>query len=107
MREPGSGTRSTFEAAILDRGLDPHTLNVVLTLPSNEAVLAAVRAGVGSAMLSQLVVTPLLEARALFALPLALPRAPSMGCGRRSVTGARRPMRCSIRSRASTRSRTG
>ncbi|GHD00839.1 LysR family transcriptional regulator [Novosphingobium pokkalii] len=79
MREPGSGTRSTFEAAILDRGLDPHMLNVVLTLPSNEAVLAAVRAGVGSAMLSQLVVTPLLEARALFALPLALPPRPFHG----------------------------
>ena len=45
----------------------------MLTLPSNESVLAAVRAGVGAALLSQLVVTPLLEARALFALPLALP----------------------------------
>lgn len=73
MREPGSGTRSTFEAAIRDRGLDPRNLNVVLTLPSNESVLAAVRAGVGAALLSQLVVAPLLEARALFALPLALP----------------------------------
>ncbi|OAN62259.1 LysR family transcriptional regulator [Sphingomonas sp. TDK1] len=73
MREPGSGTRSTFETAIRDRGLDPRDLNVVLTLPSNESVLAAVRAGVGAAMLSQLVVLPLLEARALFALPFALP----------------------------------
>ncbi len=73
MREPGSGTRSTFEAAIRDRGLDPRALNVVLTLPSNESVLAAVRAGVGTALLSQLVVAPLLETRALFALPFALP----------------------------------
>jgi DNA-binding transcriptional LysR family regulator len=73
MREPGSGTRSTFEAAIRDRGLDPHDLNIVLTLPSNESVLAAVRTGVGSALLSQLVVAPLLATRVLVALPFALP----------------------------------
>lgn len=76
MREPGSGTRSTFEAAIRDRGLDPAALNVVLTLPSNESVLAAVRAGVGSAVLSQLVVASLLESRALFALPFTLAARP-------------------------------
>ncbi len=79
MREPGSGTRSTFEAAIRDRGLDPRALNVVLTLPSNEAVLAAVRAGVGYAMLSQLVVGPALAARALFALPFEVPARPFFG----------------------------
>jgi DNA-binding transcriptional LysR family regulator len=76
MREPGSGTRSTFEAAIHDRGLDPCSLNVALTLPSNESVLAAVRAGVGSAVLSQLVVSPLIETRTLFALPFGLPARP-------------------------------
>ena len=47
-------------------------MNVVLTLPSNEAVLAAVRAGVGFAVLSHLVVAPAAEARALFALPFDL-----------------------------------
>jgi len=73
MRERGSGTRSTFESAVIDRGLSPADLNVVLTLPSNEAVLAAARAGIGYAVLSQLVVAPAIEARALFALPFNLP----------------------------------
>lgn len=79
MRETGSGTRSTFEESIRDRGIDPRDLNVVLTLPSNESVLAAVRAGVGCAVLSQLVVTPMLENHALFALPLDLPARPFFG----------------------------
>lgn len=79
MRERGSGTRSTFERAMRDRGIDPRDLNVVLTLPSNEAVLAAVRAGVGNAMLSQLVVAPALAAHALAALPFELPARPFLG----------------------------
>jgi len=79
MREHGSGTRSTFEEAVRDRGLDPGGLNVVLTLPSNEAVLAAVRAGAGYAVLSQLVVAPALESRALFALPFDLAQRPFFG----------------------------
>ena len=45
MREQGSGTRSTFDHACRDRGLDPGTLIVVLMLPSNASVIAAVRAG--------------------------------------------------------------
>jgi len=79
MREKGSGTRSTFEAAIRDRGLDPGSLDVALTLPSNEAVLAAVMAGAGCAVLSQLVVRPALEARRLHALPFDLPARPFFG----------------------------
>lgn len=79
MREPGSGTRSTFEQAVRDRGLDPGALNVVLTLPSNEAVLAAVRAGVGYAVLSHLVVAPAIEARAVIALPFELATRPFSG----------------------------
>ena len=76
MREAGSGTRSTFEAAIRDRGIDPRSLNIVLTLPSNEAVLAAVRAGIGHAVLSQLVIGTALESQALHALPFHLPERP-------------------------------
>lgn len=79
MRELGSGTRSTFEMAVRDRGIDPRDLNIVLTLPSNESVLAAVRAGVGYAVLSHLVVAPAVEARALFALPFDLPGRPFLG----------------------------
>ena len=76
MREHGSGTRSTFETAMRDRAIDPHALNIVLTLPSNEAVLAAVRNGAGCAVLSQLVVRPSLDSRELVALPLTLPARP-------------------------------
>lgn len=47
LRERGSGTRSEFEAELSRRGFDPSRLKVVLTLPSNEAVLAAVAAGGG------------------------------------------------------------
>ncbi|KUR77553.1 LysR substrate-binding domain-containing protein [Novosphingobium sp. Fuku2-ISO-50] len=79
MRERGSGTRSTFEDAVRARDIDPRDLNVVLTLPSNEAVLAAVRAGVGHAVLSHLVVAPAIEARALFALPFDLAERPFFG----------------------------
>tara|TARA_B100000678_G_scaffold158690_1_gene132608 strand:+ start:683 stop:1573 length:891 start_codon:yes stop_codon:yes gene_type:complete len=76
MREQGSGTRSTFETAMRDRAIDPHALNIILTLPSNEAVLAAVRSGVGCAVLSQLVVRPALDSRELVALQLSLPARP-------------------------------
>ncbi len=73
MREEGSGTRSTFEVAIRDRGLDPAALNIVLTLPSNEAVLAAVRAGVGYGVLSAQVVSSAVETHALHVFPFHLP----------------------------------
>jgi DNA-binding transcriptional LysR family regulator len=76
MREAGSGTRSTFEDAVRTRGIDPRQLNVVLTLPSNESVLAAVRAGAGHAALSNLVVAPAIKASALFPLPFDLPARP-------------------------------
>lgn len=76
MREQGSGTRSTFEAALRTRGLDPASLNVVLTLPSNESVLAAVRTGIGHAALSRLVVAPFVEGGQLAAHPLGLTARP-------------------------------
>ncbi|WP_068080322.1 LysR family transcriptional regulator [Novosphingobium rosa] len=79
MREEGSGTRSTFEAAARDRGIDPASLNIVLTLPSNEAVLAAVRAGAGYGVLSALVVGPAVAAHALQVLPVHLPERPFFG----------------------------
>ena len=76
MREPGSGTRSSFEAALCDRGIDPAALTVALTLPSNEAVLSAVRAGAGHAVLSRLVVAPALDSGELAALVCDLPARP-------------------------------
>ncbi|MGO4436656.1 LysR substrate-binding domain-containing protein [Rhizobium sp. RAF56] len=52
MREEGSGTRSEFEAAISRLSRSPRDLNVALVLPSNEAVLSAIRAGSCAAAIS-------------------------------------------------------
>lgn len=68
LREKGSGTRSEFEAALRRRGIDPGRLDVVLELPSNEAVLAAVVAGGGLTALSTAVAGGCLEAGTLVAL---------------------------------------
>ena len=74
LREPGSGTRSAFEAALAGAGIAPDGLQVVLGLPSNEAVRGAVLAGPYAAAMSELVVAPYLEAgllaRARFTLPV-------------------------------------
>jgi len=72
MREPGSGTRSVFEAALRAHKIDPARLNIVMTLPSNEAVLTAVRNSAAATALSEAVVTPFLHNGELRALPFAL-----------------------------------
>ncbi len=76
MRESGSGTRSTFEEALRVRGLDPETLNIALTLPSNESVRTAVEAGAGVAALSALVVARALSTKVLYSIPFELPARP-------------------------------
>jgi DNA-binding transcriptional LysR family regulator len=76
MRESGSGTRSTFEEALRIRGIDPETLDIALTLPSNESVLTAVEAGGGVAALSALVVARALSNGVLHALPFEFPARP-------------------------------
>lgn len=68
LRETGSGTRSEFEAAMRRRGIDPARLDVILELPSNEAILAAVVAGGGVTALSTSVAACGLEAGRLIAL---------------------------------------
>jgi DNA-binding transcriptional LysR family regulator len=45
LREEGSGTRSVFEKALTSLGGKPADMEIALALPSNEAVLSAVRAG--------------------------------------------------------------
>jgi DNA-binding transcriptional LysR family regulator len=62
LREPGSGTRSEFEMALAGFGVAAGSLQVVLELPSNEAVRAAVEAGAGATALSASVAAPSLEA---------------------------------------------
>jgi DNA-binding transcriptional LysR family regulator len=73
LREPGSGTRSVFEAALEGFGIAPHSLRVALELPSNEAVRAAVEAGMGATALSASVAAPSLEVGLLHRIDLALP----------------------------------
>lgn len=73
LREPGSGTRSVFEAALAARGIDPGRLRVALELPSNEAVRAAVEAGMGATAISASVAAPSLESDLLRHVPLDLP----------------------------------
>src|SRR5690606_10995397 len=73
MREPGSGTRAVFEAAMRAAGIDPAGLSVALVLPTNESVLAAVLASDCATALSELVVTPFIHAGALRVLDFELP----------------------------------
>jgi DNA-binding transcriptional LysR family regulator len=73
-REPGSATRALFEDAMARAGLRMSKLDVILELPSNEAVRAAVEDGAGAAILSKLVVAALLDAGSLVALDFALPK---------------------------------
>ena len=73
LREPGSGTRSAFEGALAQTGLKPSALRVQLELPSNEAVRAAVEAGLGAAAISASVAAPSIEAGLLSRIPYRLP----------------------------------
>jgi DNA-binding transcriptional LysR family regulator len=73
-REPGSATRALFEDAMARAGLRMAELDVILELPSNEAVVAAVKDGAGAAILSKLVVAALLDSGSLVALDFALPK---------------------------------
>ncbi|HUC63649.1 MAG TPA: LysR substrate-binding domain-containing protein [Alphaproteobacteria bacterium] len=76
LREPGSGTRSEFAAALRRLGLDLERLDIALSLPSNEAVRAAVEAGAGASAISHLVVAASLRAGTLCRIPLDLPTRP-------------------------------
>jgi DNA-binding transcriptional LysR family regulator len=73
LREPGSGTRSVFEAALEGFGVAAGALEVALELPSNEAVRAAVEAGLGATAISASVAAPGIEAGLLHRVPIALP----------------------------------
>ncbi len=73
LREPGSGTRSVFEAALARHGIALSALRIELEIPSNEGVRAAVEAGLGATALSASVAAAGIEAgilhRAAFRLP--------------------------------------
>ena len=71
--EVGSGTRSMFEAALKGFGVDPRNLRVVLELPSNESVRAAVETGMGATALSASVAAPSFEAGLMHEVGVRLP----------------------------------
>ena len=73
VREQGSGTRRVLEELIQRLGLDWNELNVVLELPSNEAVREAVIAGAGVTVISENVVSLSIESGALRAVNLDIP----------------------------------
>ncbi len=72
LRESGSGTRSAFESALVGTAAEGR-LPAVLDLPSNEAVCAAVQAGMGATVVSASVAASGLEAGLLCAVGLDLP----------------------------------
>ena len=74
LREPGSGTRSMFEAGLRGSGLKLSDLRVALELPSNEAVRSAVEAGQAATAISDLVAAPSIAARTLHRVRFDLPR---------------------------------
>jgi DNA-binding transcriptional LysR family regulator len=73
LRESGSGTRSVFEDALVQLGIKPGMLRIQLELPSNEAVRAAVEAGLGATAISASVAAPSIEAGLLHQVDFRLP----------------------------------
>ena len=76
LREPGSGTRSMFEAALRKLDIKLPELDVRLELPSNEAVRVAVESGDCATAISDLVVAQSLAAGTLHRVKIDLPKRP-------------------------------
>ena len=76
LREPGSGTRSMFEAALKKLGVRLSDLDIRLELPSNEALRAAVECGDCATAISDLVVAQSLAAGTLHRIDIDLPKRP-------------------------------
>jgi len=93
-RERGSATRLLFEQAMTRAGLRISDIDMILELPSNEAVRAAVEDGAGAAILSKLVVAASLDSGSLVALDFALPKRQffALRHKERSVTNAEREL---------------
>ena len=74
LREPGSGTRSMFEAALKKFGIKLSDLDIRLELPSNEAVRIGVESGDCATAISDLVVAQPLAAGTLHRVKIDLPK---------------------------------
>lgn len=73
LREEGSGTRSEFEHAMDGFGIAPSALNIAMLLPSNEAVLSAVRSSRAATAISGSVAAPWLASGGLKRVNFDLP----------------------------------
>jgi DNA-binding transcriptional LysR family regulator len=73
LREPGSGTRAEFEAALRALGRDPLALRAPLVLTSNEAILGACASSRLLCAVSELAAEPFLAAGRIRLLPFAFP----------------------------------
>jgi DNA-binding transcriptional LysR family regulator len=74
IREAGSGTRRGLEDLAAREGLSLDDLNILLVLPSNEAVREAVEAGAGATIVSRHVVASAIAAGKLTEIPIELPQ---------------------------------
>lgn len=73
LRESGSGTRAMLDAMFRKADADPRSVNIVLELPTNEAVRTAVEAGAGATVLSKLVAKNALQVGNLVVVPYPVP----------------------------------
>jgi DNA-binding transcriptional LysR family regulator len=73
LREAGSGTRSEFAAALRTYDIPETALDIALELPSNDAVRAAVEAGLGATAISELAAASGLQSGALVRAKFNLP----------------------------------
>jgi DNA-binding transcriptional LysR family regulator len=74
LREHGSATRVILEEVLHHAGVAAAALKIVLELPSNESVRAAVEAGAGATLLSRHAVDASLRSGTLERLPFPLPK---------------------------------
>ncbi len=64
-REIGSGSRSSLEASLREGGIEPASLNIVAEMGSTQAMIQAVKSGMGVAFISRLAVMGDIEKRTL------------------------------------------
>ncbi|MHA1547393.1 MAG: LysR substrate-binding domain-containing protein [Alphaproteobacteria bacterium] len=74
IREAGSGTRRGLEDLASRQGLSLNDLNILLVLPSNEAVRSAIEAGAGATVISRHVVDSAIADGRLAEIPIKLPQ---------------------------------
>jgi len=69
LREPGSGTRRSFEKKLAERGIDSDRIKVSMEMGSTRAVITAVKAELGVAVASSLAAADALELGSIISVP--------------------------------------